>query len=173
MRKIYDILNAGFLAFITYMVLSRYSALPDRVPVHFGISGSPDRWGSKSELFILVALVWGLTVLLYAFILSVPRLGRKPQLLNIPDKGEFLKLSPERQAPFWELLQEFMAGMAVSVNLIFYLIIQGTLRVIDGSTAALPTRNMFVGLAVLFLMIVLYLPRMFTLPKKLIRGDGF
>jgi uncharacterized membrane protein len=173
MRKIYDILNAGLLALITYTVLSRHASLPDRVPVHFGISGTPDRWGSKSELFILVALVWGLTLLFYAFILSAPRLGRKPQLLNIPDKEEFLKLSPDRQAPFWELLQEFMAGLAVSVNLIFYLIIQGTLRVIDGRTAALPTRNLFVGLAILFLMIVLYLPRMFTLPKKLIRGDGF
>lgn len=173
MRKIYDLLNAAFLALTTYSVLSRYAALPARVPVHFGISGAPDRWGSKSELLVLVALIWGLTILIYIFVLAVPRLGRKPQLLNLPDKEKFLKLSPERQAPFWELLQEFMAGMAVSVNLIFYLIIQGTLRIVDGKTAVLPTRNLFVGLALLFLLMVLYLPRMFTLPKKLIRGDEF
>jgi uncharacterized membrane protein len=173
MRKIYDLLNALFLALTTYTVLSRYASLPDRVPVHFGISGTPDRWGSKSELFVLVALVWGLTILFYAIALAMPRLARNPQYLNIPRKEEFLKLPPEKQAVFWELLQEFMAGMAVSVNLIFYLIIQGTLRIIDGRTVTLPARNLFVGLAVLFLLMVLYLPRMFSLPKKLIRGDEF
>jgi uncharacterized membrane protein len=172
MRKIYDILNAGLLALITYTVLSRYSSLPDRIPVHFGISGAPDRWGSKSELFILVALVWGLTVLLYVFILSVPGLGRKPRLLNIPNKEELLKLTPERQAPFWELLQEFMAGLAVSINLLFYLMIRGTLLLIRGDIQLLPFRNVVAGLAVVFLVIIVYLPRMFALPKKLIRGEG-
>jgi len=172
MRKIYDILNAGLLGLITYTVLSRYSSLPDRIPVHFGISGAPDRWGSKSELFILVALVWGLTVLLYVFILSVPRLGRKPRLLNIPNKEELLKLTPERQAPFWELLQEFMAGLAVSINLLFYLMIRGTLLLIRGDIQLLPLSNVFAGLAVVFLVIIVYLPRMFALPKKLIRGEG-
>ncbi|MGA2531577.1 MAG: DUF1648 domain-containing protein [Candidatus Aminicenantales bacterium] len=173
MRKIYDVLNAILLALTTYTVLSRYAALPGRVPVHFGISGTPDRWGSKSEFLVLVAVSWGLTILFYAFTLAVPRLARNPQYLNIPRKDEFLKLRPEKQAPFWDFLQEFMAGLAVSVNLIFYLIIQGILRVVDGRTAALPTRNMFAGLAVLVLLIVLYLPRMFSLPKKLIRGDEF
>lgn len=171
MRKIYDVLNAGLLALITYTILSRYSSLPDRVPVHFGIAGNPDRWGSKSDLFIFVALVWGLTLLFYVFILAVPRLGRNPQLLNLPHKEEFLKLTPEKQAPYWELLREFMAGMAVSVNLIFYLIIRGTLLLIQGNTKLLPLRNVFAGLAVLVLVIIVYLPRMYTLPKKLIRGD--
>ncbi|MGZ4886367.1 MAG: hypothetical protein ACXVJK_01455 [Candidatus Aminicenantales bacterium] len=122
---------------------------------------------------VLVAVSWGLTILFYAFTLAVPRLARNPQCLNIPRKEELLKLRPEKQAPFWDLLQEFMAGLAVSINLIFYLIVQGILRVVDGRTAALPARNMFAGLAVLVLFIILYLPRMFSLPKKLIRGDEF
>ena len=37
MRKIYDILNAAFLALTTYTVLSAYPTLPARIPVHFGI----------------------------------------------------------------------------------------------------------------------------------------
>jgi uncharacterized membrane protein len=173
MRKIYDLLNALLLALITYTVLSRYGALPDRVPVHFGISGTPDRWGSKSELFALVAIAWGLTILFYALTLAMPRLARNPRYLNIPRKEEFLKLRPEKQAVFWELLQEFMTGMTVSCNLIFYLIVRGTLRVVEGRTAALPVFELYVGLAVLLLMVVVYLPRVASLPKKLIRGDEF
>ena len=33
--------------------------LPDSVPVHFDISGTPDRWGSKYELLILPAVLIG------------------------------------------------------------------------------------------------------------------
>jgi uncharacterized membrane protein len=173
MRKIYDLLNALFLALTTYTVLSNYSALPDRVPVHFGISGAPDRCGSKSELFIFIAISWGLTILFYALTLAIPRLVRNPQYLNIPHKWEFLKLAPERQAIYWGLLKEFMTGMTVAINLVFFLIAQGTLRVIQGKTAGLPFKDVLPGLVAIVLMMIVYLPRMLTLPKRLIRGDEF
>ena len=40
---ILTVLSTVFMLFI----------LPDTVPVHFDISGAPDRWGSKFELLIL------------------------------------------------------------------------------------------------------------------------
>ena len=171
MRKIYDILNAAFLALTTYTVLSVYPALPARIPVHFGISGAPDRWGSKSELFLFVGVSWGLTVLFYALTLSMPRLARNPQYLNIPHKWEFLKLPAERLAIYWELIREFMTAMTVSVNLIFYLICRGTLHVIQKQTAGLPFKDVAAGLVAMVLVMIVYLPRMLTLPGKLIRGD--
>jgi len=170
-RKVYDILNTLFLALTTYTVLSAYPALPDRIPVHFGISGVADRWGSKSELFIFVAISWGLTILFYALTLSMPRLARNPQYLNIPHKWEFLKLPPERQAIYWELIREFMTAMTVSCNLIFFLIVRGTLHVIQKQTAGLPFKDVAAGLVAMALVMLVYLPRMLTIPKKLIRGD--
>lgn len=47
------------LIFATTLVAILY--LPDEVPVHFGVDGEPDRFGSKYELFILPAsalLIW-------------------------------------------------------------------------------------------------------------------
>jgi uncharacterized membrane protein len=173
MRKIYDILNALFLALTTYTVLSAYPALPDRIPVHFGMSGTPDRWGSKSELFIIVAISWGLTVIFYALALSMPRLARNPQYLNIPHKREFLKLPAERQAVYWELIREFMIAMTVSCNLLFFLIVRGTLHVIQKQAAGLPFKDVAAGLVAMALVMIVYFPRMLTLPKKLIRGDEF
>ena len=173
MRKIYDLLNAGLLALITYTVLSAYPALPDRIPVHFGLSGVPDRWGSKSELFLFVGISWGLTIIFYALTLAMPRLARNPQYLNIPHKREFLKLTPERQAIYWELIREFMTGMTVSFNLVFFLICRGTLHVIQKKTAGLPFKDVAAGLVVMALVMIVYFPRMLTLPKKLIRGDEF
>ncbi len=37
-------------------------ALPDRVPVHFGLDGTPDRWGSRGELLVLAGVVVVLVV---------------------------------------------------------------------------------------------------------------
>ncbi|MBQ8966540.1 MAG: SdpI family protein [Ruminococcus sp.] len=31
--------------------------LPDKVPAHYGVTGEPDRWGSKYELFIFPVLI--------------------------------------------------------------------------------------------------------------------
>lgn len=171
MRRIYDGLNVALLALISYSVLSPFSKLPDWVPVHFNISGNPDRWGSKSELLMLIGLSWGMTIIFYALIQAMPLLGRKPRYLNIPYKSEFLKLSPEKQKIYWEFLQEFMAGMAVSINLIFYLIVYGTLRIIQDKAKGLPFKDISLGLLVLVLMMVFYFPRFFSLPKKLIRGE--
>jgi uncharacterized membrane protein len=172
-RKIYDLLNALFLALTTYSVLSVYPALPDRIPVHFGMSGTPDRWGSKSELFILVALSWGLTVIFYALAMSMPRFARNPRYLNIPHKREFLKLPAERQAIYWELIREFMIAIIVSCNFLFFLIARGTLRVVQKQAAGLPFKAAAAGLVAMALVMIVYFPRMLTLPGKLIRGDEF
>lgn len=171
MRRLYDLLNAALLAVTTYTVVSKYPALPDRIPVHFGITGAPDRWGAKSEIFILVGVMWGLTIIFYALSLAMPRLARNPQYLNIPNKEAFLKLKPERQAIFFALLREFMTGMTASFNLLFYLIVGGILRVAGGKTSGVPLRDVVAGLVALGLMMIVYFPRVFTLPKKLIRGD--
>jgi len=171
MRRIYDGLNAALLALIAYSILSPYSKLPDRVPVHFKVSGNPDRWGSKSELLLLIGLSFGMTMIFYAIILVMPRLSRNPRYLNIPYKSEFLKLKPEKQKIYWEFLQEFLAGMTVAINLVFYLIIHGTLRIAQEKAKALAFKDVSLGILVLALVMAYYFPRLFSLPKKLIRDE--
>ncbi len=41
---------------LIYYVASVYSGLPDIIPVHFGLDGVPNRYGSKVELIVLVAV---------------------------------------------------------------------------------------------------------------------
>jgi len=45
--------------------------LPDRVPVHWGFAGQPDRYGSRLEAVLLIP---GLTLGLYLLMLVLPRL---------------------------------------------------------------------------------------------------
>ena len=42
----------SLIAYIGYI----YPGLPDVIPVHFGLNGVPNRWGSKNELFLLAGI---------------------------------------------------------------------------------------------------------------------
>jgi uncharacterized membrane protein len=55
------------------LVAVLYSRLPDQVPMHWGIDGTVDRYGSKNELWLMGALAPGLA-LLFQFL---PRLDPK------------------------------------------------------------------------------------------------
>ncbi|RAJ95674.1 uncharacterized protein DUF1648 [Larkinella arboricola] len=49
------------------LVFGYYSNLPERIPVHFGLDGRPDRWGGRANLLVVpglsvffLMLFWGM-----------------------------------------------------------------------------------------------------------------
>ncbi len=62
-----------------FYLISQYASIPEEAPVHFGLSGKPDRYGHKSILFLLpslnICLVIGLKIL-----------SGYPHLFNYPAK---------------------------------------------------------------------------------------
>ena len=80
------------------LVAALYARLPDQVPLHWGIDGAVNRYGSKSELWLLAALGPG-TALLLQFL---PRLDPK-------------KRNYERFHTYYEatalVVEAFMAGV--------------------------------------------------------------
>jgi hypothetical protein len=91
--------------------------------------------------------------------------------MNIPHKEEFFRLPAERRAVYWDLLGEFFAGLAAALNLLFHALIRATVRIAEGGASRLPFKAMIPALAVMALMMIVYLRRMFTLPGKLLRGE--
>jgi len=171
MKKLYDLGNLTLLFLIGLSVYSWYPKLPERFPSHFNLAGNPDRWSGRDAFLAIVAIPFILTLVFYILIRFMPRLASNPQRLNIPHKEEFLKLPAEKQMVYWALLQEFFAGLIAVINLLFYLIIRGTVRVAAGQASLLPLASMFPALAAMALLMIYYFRRMFTLPGKLIRGD--
>jgi len=45
----------AYLALVTY-VRGIYPSLPETIPAHFGLDGQPNRWGHKSELWVIVGV---------------------------------------------------------------------------------------------------------------------
>jgi uncharacterized membrane protein len=171
MKKIFDLANATLLFLTGLFVYSWYSRLPERFPSHFDLAGSPDRGSGREAFLAIVAIPFVLTLVFYILIRFMPRLASNPRRLNIPHKEEFLKLPAEKQMVYWALLQEFFAGLIAAVNLLFYLIIRGTVRVAVGQANRLPLSSMIPALAAMALIMVFYFRRMFTLPGKLVRGE--
>lgn len=62
-EKIYWILSYVAVALTAGMILFHWNELPEQVAMHFNAQGAPDRFGAKSELFIL-PVISGLLILL-------------------------------------------------------------------------------------------------------------
>jgi uncharacterized membrane protein len=171
MKRLFDLANAALLFLTALLVYAWYPKLPGRFPSHFDLAGNPDQWSGRGAFLVIVAVPFILTLVFYILIRFMPRLAGNPRRLNIPHKEEFLKLPAEKQAIYWTLLQEFFAGLMAAINLLFYIIVRGTVRVAAGQTDLLPLSTMLPALAAMALLMIYYFRRMFSLPGKLIRGE--
>jgi len=171
MKRIFDLANLTLLFLTGVFVYRSYPRLPERIPMHFDMAGRPDRWGGRGGFISLFVTPLILTAVFYLLIRFIPRLGANARRMNIPHKEEFLKLPEEKRDIYWALLKEFFAGLAAAINLLFYLIIRGTVRIATGGADLMPFRAMLPALVVMAFLLVFYLIRLITLPGKLVRGE--
>src|SRR5687768_1268032 len=57
LERVLQVLAAGSVAALLIFMVSVWSRLPQTVPIHFGIDGTPDAWGDRSTLLLLPAIV--------------------------------------------------------------------------------------------------------------------
>jgi len=74
---IVEIAALGAFLVIPALTLYCYDALPATIPIHFGPSGAPDGFGSKSMLFFLV----GIDAVVFAILSAAPFF---PNSINMP-----------------------------------------------------------------------------------------
>lgn len=162
-KNLYHALNAIILAAGTIWGFSTWRSLPDKIPVHFGFNGQPDRWTGKGwELAILILMPLFMTALLY----GLTALSRRyTGLLNIPDKDKLLALPREKQEPFWDMLWEFMAGLAGTISILFFSIVYSTARVAEGAQAGL-SWTFLAAMGLVFLCVIVYIVRLRSALKK-------
>tara|TARA_R110002096_G_scaffold111649_1_gene243590 strand:+ start:533 stop:1054 length:522 start_codon:yes stop_codon:yes gene_type:complete len=105
------------------LALAYWPELPNRIPMHFGHNGVPDRFADKTVLswFWMPALG---TVLAVTFGFLMPGWLRSmawsnSQMLNIPDRARFRALSPEARVRVIDATMAPMLGLAVVLQLLF------------------------------------------------------
>lgn len=70
-----EIICFAALVGMTAFLVSEWSGMPEKIPMHYDWAGNIDRWGKKSELLFLPIMTWGL----YAFITFLEQI---PQIWN-------------------------------------------------------------------------------------------
>ena len=79
-----------------------WNELPKEVPMHWNASGEIDRWGDKSELFMIIFMLTGITYLIF---LVIPYIDPKQKLQNMGNKLNNLRM----------ILGLFMSALAIYI----------------------------------------------------------
>ncbi|BBB33113.1 conserved hypothetical protein [Thermotomaculum hydrothermale] len=102
-----------------------YFHLPEKVAVHFGLNGQPDRFGNKTELLGISILFFVISFLFSLFVYKRYYLFEKfPYLINIPAFYIYAqKLNEDRQSVWIAQYFEFLAILMFLVNLMLFIIL--------------------------------------------------
>jgi len=171
LKNFYHAVNVALSAFLVGMVLYYIPRLPAKIPMHFAADGTPNGWSDKSGLIGLLIVALGITGIFYIIMLSLRSLSKRPSILNIPRKELFLALPPEKQEIYWNLMKEHLAAFAAAMNVLWVTAIWGTIKVALGDIKKLPAWTIWLGLILIVIVNLIYLPRLFLLPRKLTSGD--
>lgn len=124
------------------MIGIHWSNLPEQVPMHFNLAGEANRWGSKSELFILPAMSLGMWALF--------RFMSKKTLKINPDK--YGAKTPAQL----EITKRFMAEMTLFTCILLALGVYSIMAIAVGKTSIFSFMMAFTGIGLMVLFIAYF-----------------
>ncbi|BBB92041.1 MAG TPA: DUF1648 domain-containing protein [Methylomusa anaerophila] len=128
LRSILTLQLASFVlvTFSFYLAISTYPALPHTFPVHFDLSGTPNRWEMKSwiDVLRLPLIQLGAFVFTTALTFWCVYSPRSLAYLNLPkiDNIKMLKLSDEKQGEIRLLSAVFISMITLFISFLFTII---------------------------------------------------
>jgi len=120
------------------------SSTGEEIPVHFDATGTPDRYGSKSEAMMGFWIIWGTTIFTVALLAGLPKI--------MPRQTNFQK-SEKAYLACWYGLLVLMLAVTVLVAWMFFRAMSSI------SVGTGPIKATFIGIGLLFIIIGNYLPK--------------
>jgi uncharacterized membrane protein len=139
-----EVVSATAVAFVLIYLTATWTTLPDKVPTHFNFAGTPDDWGSKYSLLLLV----GVTFVLY---LGLSILSRFPHIYNYP-----FALTDENRQRQYLLARQMLTALKAELVCVFVFITWQTVSVARGRAEDLTGWFLPVFLVVVFGTVILY-----------------
>ncbi|KXB03466.1 hypothetical protein AKJ47_02205 [candidate division MSBL1 archaeon SCGC-AAA261G05] len=131
------------------LVAMNYNQLPDQIPTHYGVSGDPDSWGSKTTLLIYPSLQ-------VAFLAISLVIYKYPNYANIPLTIGLKHLSKNLRERAYEIVRDVVfITMAIVTFLMLYLT-RETLEVAKGQAMSINLWGVLAFLIFLAPVIVYY-----------------
>jgi uncharacterized membrane protein len=145
--------------------LHDYPLLPDRLASHFGASGIPNGWMTKSQFFITFAIVL-LPALLVEFLLSYGISKKSDAKLKLPNKEYWL--APERRAETFAYFDSFFAWYGCAFLFVEVFAMGLAMRANFDSPPQLPTGPIvsdIAGFLLFNIVAVIAMFRRFSMPR--------
>ena len=117
--------------------------LPARIPIHWNVQGEIDRYGSRSELIIVV---FALPVLIYLILLVVPLIDPKYKIKNMGSKYQDIKILTTLFMSVLAMYIIYSVKNASLFNPNFIFLLLGILYAILGNYMKTIRANYFVGI---------------------------
>lgn len=136
------------LALAVGSVLRVWGELPERVPIHFGLSGRPDAWSSRGSVLALPVL----SVVLYAALTLVQRLPGR--WYNYP-----VTITEENRTRQERLARGLILWLKAALMGLFAHLTLGVLRTALGEASGLGTWTVPAWIGVMTGLVVVYLVR--------------
>ncbi len=148
MRTVREVLAGLGLLLLCASLATHWHDLPSRVPVHFGLTGHPDGFGSKNVLLLLPATA----ILLYLALIVV---ARYPAYFNFP-----VPVTDLNRQTLQTLAIEMLGWLKAEVMCIFAWLTPAAISTATGRGAGLGTAFVAVSIGVVAATIALFWYRM-------------
>jgi uncharacterized membrane protein len=144
-KNTFQTILAFILAMLPFGYLaSIWATLPEKVALHLGIEGQPDRFGSKQELLVTILMLMGVSFGIYFLLKNIEKIDPK-QAAKL-SKNTFNKLGFTLLV-FFSLLSIYIVQTTISKETgNFLFVIMGALFIAMGNLMHSIKQNYFVGL---------------------------
>lgn len=163
MNRILLILWLLTLATLVWLGVGSYTSLPNTMVSSFDAAGQPVGESAKGSFFLVWYFVIASLNVFVPLILWIARV--KPTLVSVPNRDYWIE-TPERREEFRNRMANFTLVLTVLLNLLFCLILKGTIDVsLEGQTT-LPTGLIWGTIVLLLIMPLVMVFQMFRVPKE-------
>jgi hypothetical protein len=152
------------LAAYAALVVVAAATLPGRVPLHFGMGGDADRWGTRTEAVVTFSLVGGgLAAVLGGMAALASRLPLRSSWVNLPHKT-WWTATPEREQRARRRLSQDLYAVATGMMVLLCAVLALTIAAARSDDARLPGGSAVpIGILVVTLAaalaLVIWMPR--------------
>lgn len=145
------------LALVVSIVTSAtaYLNLPEDIPTHYNLAGEVDGWGSKTTLWIIIAVNIVMYIVMY---IVMTFLQTKPQIFNFP-----VSITDENRYRLYALGIKAIRWTKLSLIVMFSYLNYNTIEVANGRMSGLSEWYVPISMGFMSFIIIYYIRKMYAL----------
>ncbi|OOM77568.1 hypothetical protein CLPUN_22420 [Clostridium puniceum] len=137
------------IIFVLVYLKMVWSEIPEIIPTHFGFSGVPDDFGSKSSLFIIIIITISLHILLAV-------LSKVPKYYNYP-----VSITEKNVESLYKIGKQLMLLIDLEISFLFSLLIWENVQTALGKVNGVNSEILFLFIGTIFITLVYEIVKMY------------